>query len=87
MDLLVQRSEMPRSLASCYENLARFLDLIGERYGQQGPSQRLARSIHAGLVNHRREDIFQRGLHEFVTEFIASNNRLSIAIADQYFPS
>ncbi len=87
MDLLVQRSEMPRSLVSCYENIARYLDLIGQHYGQQGPSQRLARSVHATLVNSSREEIFQRGLHEFVTDFISSNNRLGGMLAEQYFPS
>lgn len=84
MDLLVLRHEMPRSLVSCYENLARYLDMIGQRYGQQGGSQRLARSIYTGLRNSRRDEIFQRGLHEFVTDFIASNNRLGGAIAEQY---
>jgi len=86
-DLLVQRHEMPRSLVSCYENLAHYLDSIGERYGRQGPAQRLARSIHTTLVNSRREDIFQNGLHEFVTDFIANNNKLGVTLAEQYFPS
>lgn len=84
MDLLVLRREMPRSLVSCYENLARYLDMIGQDYGQQGAGQRLARSIYTRLVNSRRDEIFQRGLHEFVTEFIADNNRLGGVIAEQY---
>jgi uncharacterized alpha-E superfamily protein len=30
------------------------------------------------------EEIFQAGLHEFISEFIDSNNRLSAAITEQY---
>jgi uncharacterized alpha-E superfamily protein len=30
------------------------------------------------------DEIFQTGLHEFIGEFIADNNRLGAAIADQY---
>ena len=84
MDLLVLRHEMPRSLVSCYENIARYLDRLGHDYGRQGPAQRAARSIYASLQNNSRDEIFQRGLHEYVTEFIADNNRLGGLIAEQY---
>jgi uncharacterized alpha-E superfamily protein len=30
------------------------------------------------------EDIFQSGLHEFIGEMLADNNRLGSAIAEQY---
>ncbi len=30
------------------------------------------------------EEIFQQGLHEFIGEFIADNNRLGAAITEQY---
>ena len=34
-DLLILRDEMPRSLASCYENLVRYLDDIARAYGRR----------------------------------------------------
>jgi len=83
-DLLILNDQMPRSLASCYENLVRHLDLIARAYGRQGPAQRLARSIRTRIENSRMERIFQEGLHEFISEFIADNNRLGTAIAEQY---
>ncbi len=84
-DLLVLNSQMPRSLASCYENLTIFLDQLSQAYGRQGPAQRVARSIHTRLKNSDISDIFQKkGLHEFLTEFIADNNRLGAAITEQY---
>jgi uncharacterized alpha-E superfamily protein len=75
---------MPRSLANCYENLVRNLDLIAQSYGRQGPAQRHARAVRTRLENSRMDDIFQKGLHEFITGFIADNNRLGYAVAEQY---
>jgi uncharacterized alpha-E superfamily protein len=83
-DLLMLNDQMPRSLASCYENLVRYLDNIATAYGRQGPAQRQARAIRTRLENSRIEEIFQRGLHEFIGGFIADNNRLGAAITDQY---
>lgn len=84
-DLLVLNKQMPRSLASCYENLCTFLDELSLAYGRQGPAQRVARSIRTRLQNATISDIFQKkGLHEFLTEFIADNGRLGNAITEQY---
>ena len=83
-DLLILKEEMPRSLASCYEAIVRTLDSISSAYGKQGPAQRHARGVRTLLQNSRMDGIFQRGLHEFIGEFIAENNKLGAAIADQY---
>jgi uncharacterized alpha-E superfamily protein len=83
-DLLILREEMPRSLAACYGALSRHLGDIAHRYGTSGAAQRQARSAHARLSNRTIQDIFQHGLHEFLEEFIADNNRLGLAITNQY---
>jgi uncharacterized alpha-E superfamily protein len=83
-DLLILNDQMPRSLASCYENLEQNLDRIAGVYGRQGPAQRQARTIRARLQNSRMDDIFQSGLHEFIGAFIADNNNLGVAISRQY---
>jgi uncharacterized alpha-E superfamily protein len=84
-DLLVLNEQMPRSLASCYENLTAFLDDLSLAYGRQGPAQRTARSTRTRLQNAAIADIFQKtGLHEFLTEFIADNAKLGAAIMEQY---
>jgi uncharacterized alpha-E superfamily protein len=75
---------MPRSFISCYENIVQFLDEIGNAYGRQGPSQRHARSVMAGLDATSMKDIFDTGLHEFIESFLDDNNRLGNAIAEQY---
>ena len=48
---------------------------IAGAYGRQGPAQRQARGIRTRLQNSRMDGIFQRGLHEFIGEFITENNR------------
>jgi uncharacterized alpha-E superfamily protein len=83
-DLLILRDEMPRSLASCYENLVVYLDHIARAYGRQGSAQRQARAVRTRLENSRMEEIFQQGMHEFISQFIDDNNRLGVAISEQY---
>jgi uncharacterized alpha-E superfamily protein len=83
-DLLILKDEMPRSLASCYENLVQNLDRIANAYGRQGPAQRHARAVRARLENSNIEGIFQSGLHEFIDEFVEDNNRLGTAVSQQY---
>jgi uncharacterized alpha-E superfamily protein len=83
-DLLILNHQMPRSLASCYENLVRNLDLIGQAYGRQGIAQRQARAIRTRFENGQMHAIFQSGLHEFITEFVGDNNNLGATITQQY---
>jgi uncharacterized alpha-E superfamily protein len=83
-DLLILNDSLPRSLASCYGNLVRNLDQIGVAYGRQGPSQRHARGIRNRLEHSKMDDIFQRGLHEFIQEFLGDNARLGEIIGLQY---
>lgn len=83
-DFLILKPEQPRSLISSYETLNRVLDYLSERYGRQGPSQRLARQTSASLQNLDIDTLFQTGLHEFLARFIADNDRLGLAITEQY---
>jgi uncharacterized alpha-E superfamily protein len=71
-------------LSSCYEAIVRNLDQIAGAYGRQGPAQRQARSLRTRLQDSRMDGIFQRGLHEFIGEFITENNRLGGAITEQF---
>jgi uncharacterized alpha-E superfamily protein len=83
-DFLILREEMPRSLATCMANEVRFLDELADRYGRQGAAQRLARASLAKLRNTDIDTVFQGGLHEFISDFIAENNRVGAAITEQY---
>lgn len=83
-DFLILNSGMPRSLAYCYENVLGFLDGLAARYGRTGPAQERAQAVDALLRRSKIDDIFQGGLHEFITDFISENNRVSQAITEQY---
>jgi uncharacterized alpha-E superfamily protein len=83
-DFLILRREQPRSLVSCYGELHDYLDKLADAYGRQGPAQRQARATLAQLSNTDIERLFQSGLHEFLTDFIAGNNDLGNAITKQY---
>ena len=83
-DLLILKDEMPRSLAACYQEIVLYLDEISGAYGRQGPAQRQARGIRTRLQNSRMDGIFQRGLHEFISEFIGENNRLGALVTEQF---
>jgi uncharacterized alpha-E superfamily protein len=83
-DLLILNEQMPRSLASCYENLVRYTDAIAHAYGRQGPAQRKARAVRTRLQNSKMEEIFQSGLHEFIGGFISDNNQIGAAVSEQY---
>jgi uncharacterized alpha-E superfamily protein len=83
-DLLILNTQMPRSLAACYQNIVTNLDEIAGAYNRAGPAQRAARAINRQLGATKIEQVFQRGLHEFITTFIGDNNRVGSAISSQY---
>ena len=83
-DLLILNPQMPRSLASSYEVIVSSLDQLAEAYGKRGQSQRLAHRVQSQLSSSRIDDIFQSGLHEFITGFLADNSTVATAIAEQY---
>jgi uncharacterized alpha-E superfamily protein len=83
-DLLILKAAMPRSLISCYESIDRALDSLAREDGRSGLAQRQARAMYAKLERSSMTEIFQGGLHEFITEFIEDNARLSTTISEQY---
>ena len=83
-DLLILNRQIPRSLASCYEEILRHLDLLSTNSARRGPAHRLASAGYARLEAGDIDRIYSSGLHEFLRNFIADNNRLGAAIAEQY---
>jgi len=83
-ELLILRPEMPRSLRSCLDEIARHLDILGQAYGTRGECHRLAGEVDARLRYGKIDAIFQSGLHEFLTEFIDTNTVLGEEIGRHY---
>ena len=76
-ELLTLRVEMPRSLVACIGELRKHLVSLAEIYGHQQECHRLSGQMHAELAFGRIQDIFQQGLHEFLTSFIDRNYELN----------
>ena len=83
-DLLILNRQIPRSLASCYEEILHRLDQLSTASARRGPAHRLAASGYGHLEAGNIDRIYSNGLHEFLRDFIADNNRLGAAIAEQY---
>jgi uncharacterized alpha-E superfamily protein len=83
-DYLILRPEMPRSLSFCFSHITRTLDLLAETYGKRLACHDAVEDVNAMLIGNNMDDIFQSGLHEFLTEFIARNNRLTEALSESY---
>jgi uncharacterized alpha-E superfamily protein len=83
-DYLILNRQMPRSLHSCYEEIVSALDQLGGFYGSSNGCQSLAHETRRLLADGDMSAIFQSGLHEFLAEFIARNNRLGNVISSTY---
>jgi uncharacterized alpha-E superfamily protein len=83
-DYLMLRPEMPRSLIFCAQFLDQSLDSLETFYGKTGESRAAAASLLAMLESNDMDRIFAYGLHEFLTEFIARNNRVTETLSETY---
>jgi len=83
-DLLIFNDRMPRSLTCCYDTIVELLDYLASGSGRRGPAHRQAAQVQLGLREGDVKAIFSSGLHEFVEQFIVDNNKLGLAIAEQF---
>jgi len=83
-DFLILRPEMPRSLIFCARFVQQNLDMLSKLYGGQQDCDIAAAQLLAMVENTNMETIFSHGLHEFLTEFIARNNRVSASLSESY---
>lgn len=83
-ELLILRSELPRSLAASMEEVVAVLTSLSRRSGKQGEADRLARARQSKLRQCRIEALFQSGLHEYLQDFLNELPSLDQAIAHQF---
>lgn len=83
-EFLILRREMPRSLAYCTQWFTTTLKDLERQYGNRYACHDLAEGLDTELRQTTMESIFQRGLHEFLSDFIARNNALGAAVAEAY---
>lgn len=83
-DFLILNSMFPRSVAYCYRSIKRFLDDLADLYGEKGSPQEVASEMVERLNRIGIEELFQNGLHEFVSGAITTTRRLSNEISKAY---
>ncbi|RKF21798.1 alpha-E domain-containing protein [Altericroceibacterium spongiae] len=83
-DFLILDDRFPRSLAFCYSALRENLSALARLHGEEGAAHVAMRQAEMALSDRRIEDIFDQGLHEFLLEFIASNQTIANTIAEEY---
>ena len=83
-DFLILNRKAPRSLITCAEEVCWHLDRLARAYGRTTEAQTLARSLVASLSEVTVDDIFDEGLHEFLTRAIGEISGLALVIGDAY---
>ena len=83
-DYLILRPEMPRSLRFCFSHITRTLDMLTEIHGSRTASHDAADDVLALIEGNSMDRIFAYGLHEFLTEFVVRNNRVTDALSKSY---
>ena len=83
-DFLILNRKAPRSLMSSVETAAMHLDRLARAYGRSTDAQTQIRTVVAELAEARVEDIFDEGLHEFLSRFVLTNGKLGQTIYEVY---
>jgi len=80
--LLILERSMPRSLAACFDQIKESMDRI---HGQRDEAaKRLAYELHARLSYADIEEVFQGGLHEYLTGILEDIGELGSRIQRAY---
>ena len=83
-EFLILKTVMPRSLAHCYDWIADTADDLAQFYGARAQSLDLAAETSKMLRETQMREIYQDGLHEFLSDFIGLNNRFAAQLSEDY---
>jgi uncharacterized alpha-E superfamily protein len=83
-DFLILDRRFPRSLAFCYGQLRENLISLASQHGGEGRSKGMIYEADQRLAETPIGEILNRGLHQFLLQFIADNQALASAIAQDY---
>ena len=84
VEFLVLDDRFPRSLAFCHSALRANLAALARIHGGEGTCNELMRDADTRLADLTIEEIFDIGLHEFLTGFMARNAAIANAVAEDY---
>lgn len=81
---LILNPQCPRSLITCAEGISAHLDRLSKAYGATTDAQARARGMVDALRVTRTDDIFDEGLHEFLSRFIRETAVLGSLVHETY---
>jgi uncharacterized alpha-E superfamily protein len=81
-ELLILRDDMPRSLHSCMKEVQQILGLVANNRSRE--TLRRAGEIYSRLHYGRIEDVFEQGLHEYLSHFLDCTADLGNLIAQDF---
>jgi uncharacterized alpha-E superfamily protein len=83
-EFMILDKRFPRSLAFSYTKLRSNLASLAREYGTEMPSHEILRDADSRMHTLTIETIFERGLHEYIGEFIAQNKNLALQVQRDY---
>jgi uncharacterized alpha-E superfamily protein len=83
-EFLILDQRFPRSLSFCIDKLRSNLRGLAHQYGSETHAHELLRGLGTRFHEGRIDGILEQGLHEFITEFIACNQQVAMAIEHDY---
>ena len=83
-DFLIFDARLPRSLAFCYDMITDYMKRLELEYGGGAGSHELAIRQENLLSSLTIARVFENGLHEFLTGFMAQNGALSAQLEADY---
>jgi uncharacterized alpha-E superfamily protein len=84
VEFLVLDDRFPRSLAFCRNAQREHLAALARMHGEEGKCNELIRDADRFIADITVEQIFERGLHEFLIDFMARNSAIAAAIGEDY---
>lgn len=81
---LILNPQCPRSLITCADGMVAHLDRLDRGYRRQSSARSQARSLLAELAETKVEEIFDEGLHEFLSRLIQETGKLAFEIHESY---
>lgn len=84
IDLLIARTELPRSLAASVEEAVDILNLLAKRTGLHGEADRMARARQTRVTRTKSGVVIAGGLHQYLQSFIRENAQLHTAVGRQF---
>ena len=83
-DFLILNRQCPRALITSTEGALEHLERLGRGYGRTTSAQTEARNLMAEIAEMTVDDIFEEGLHEYLTGFIGAVAGLGNTVAAVY---